>query len=158
MNLELGEIRDLTGAEKRSVPLPPSNCCCVCVPYKYVVTKPFRVTMSDEKQVVVPVGFLSDGATGAPDTGVSWIFHDYLYAYQKWLNRKPCSRKEADQLMSMILKQEKRKCYRFIFNLCSSMNCCGVFSRAFRNRPKKEPKLAQELFASSTDFNNSSQA
>lgn len=85
--------------------------------YKYFTKGIFSVRFTIKRfgeidcRVDIPAGFLTDGSTGGPDYGISWLFHDYLYATHKvvntWSGRQiPCTREEADALMTAILQYE----------------------------------------------------
>lgn len=100
--------------------------------YKYVVTKEYSIKLGDNR-LRIPKGFLTDGATGGPDWGTSWMYHDYLYGTHGWDNGVKICRREADDIMCRVLKEEKRPFYRFLFKAVSRLNPFGLFSRAWRN-------------------------
>ncbi len=83
-----GELRELTDEEKEGYKTA----------YNYTTTSEFKYECRD-KEICVPIGFLTDGSSGGPDYGSSWLFHDYLYACHKFTTGQDCSRMEADQLM-----------------------------------------------------------
>lgn len=99
--------------------------------YYYVVQTPFIVTI-DGKQLTVPEGFLTDGASGGPDvTPAAWVCHDYLYAGGKFDNDEAPSRAEADKLMYDILMTHLMYRYARTFWWLSKMNPLWSFSRAW---------------------------
>lgn len=102
------------------------------VAYKWVVKSSFEYKFED-KSISVPVGFLSDGATMAPDCGSSWIFHDYLYAIHKFTSGQTCTRENADKLMHQILKNERLNLYSFFFDWASYFNPFYAFSSAWKS-------------------------
>jgi hypothetical protein len=108
--------------------------------YKYATIGKFKIEFTlrkksevSECKVTVPHNFLSDGADVAPDWGVSWLFHDYLYATHAVKKRNfecargsgekvfvvrsrsklstekkiQISRKTADKIMSEVLRVEQ---------------------------------------------------
>jgi hypothetical protein len=126
MEITIGEYRKLTKDEK-----------CKFPQMKYVVTKPFELRSTENKwHVCVPVGFLTDGSSGGPDLGCSWMFHDLLYCRQMHDNGRPCSRAEADCLMSCVLKWERRWVYYPVFNVVVRVVPC-LFARAWRAARKR---------------------
>eukprot|EP01029_Cantina_marsupialis_P005414 TRINITY_DN1586_c0_g1_i3.p1 TRINITY_DN1586_c0_g1~~TRINITY_DN1586_c0_g1_i3.p1 ORF type:complete len:226 (+),score=44.45 TRINITY_DN1586_c0_g1_i3:61-678(+) len=89
----------------------------------YVITKEFRITLSTGESVVVPKGFVCDGASGlekiqdvcrkygvdfdgVPDFGNGWVFHDYLYYTHKFVSGKTCSRKTADAILEAVMEKD----------------------------------------------------
>lgn len=103
MNIIVGSYRKLTAEEKEKYS-----------DFSLVITEEY-IYECDDKKIIVPVGFLSDGATWAPDLGCSWIFHDYLYATHKYCNDILCTFDEANKIMANILAHEKRHTYRYLF-------------------------------------------
>lgn len=100
----------------------------------YVVIQSFRCTWTDGnviRQVTVPRGFVSDGATDAPDKGTGWLYHDYLYTVTRWDDQTQCSRQEADQLMALILETEGFLFYARGFRLVAACDPCHAFSHRF---------------------------
>jgi len=62
-----------------------------------------------EKQVVVPKGYESDGATGAVDIySRGWWVHDVLCETGKWGDGTPCNNWQASQVLQDILDKEGR--------------------------------------------------
>lgn len=131
-NLERGTIRELTDEEK----LLPK---CVENNYKWVVENEYRYTTNGHT-ITVPVGFLTDGSTGGPDVGCSWLFHDWLYSYHKYDDNVDCTREEADRIMAKILEMENRPFYYKVFTFVTSNNCCWCFSRSWREGGNKGPQ------------------
>ena len=80
----------------------------------------------------MPKGFLTDGSSGGPDWGCSWLFHDFLYATHAaeghWYTRE-----EADQLMYDILAFERHTGYKYLFKFALWLNPFYAFSRAWTN-------------------------
>ena len=61
------------------------------------------------KRVSVPVGYLSDGATGAIDIySRSWWVHDKLCDTGVWHDGTPCTNWQASTVLSDILRSEGR--------------------------------------------------
>ena len=58
------------------------------------------------KWITVPQGFHYDGATCAPNVGLSFIFHDWLFAYGRFDNGTPIKWREANLVMSDIMSDE----------------------------------------------------
>lgn len=99
--------------------------------FKYITTKPYHFHKGNTK-ITVPTGFLTDGATGVPDWGNSWVFHDYLYGTHSYSSGEVICRRDADRVMSCVLKKEGRLFYRAAFRVISRLNPFGLFSRAWR--------------------------
>jgi hypothetical protein len=77
---------------------------------KYLLLHPivYRSPRYD-KVVVVPPGYISDGATGAEDiVSISWFVHDILCASGTWDDRTPCSNWQASWVLHDILLSEGR--------------------------------------------------
>jgi len=126
LNLGYGEYRKLTYDEKKSIQGYSSRR------YKYVVTKPFTLVENDTR-LTIPRGFLTDGSTGGPDWGCSWVYHDYLYCSHGYNSGERIDRRDADRLMSIILKTERRPIYRAVFRFLSKLNPFRLFSKAWIN-------------------------
>jgi hypothetical protein len=61
------------------------------------------------KIATVPVGYISDGATGAEDiASESWFVHDILCARGKWDDGTKCSNWQASWVLHDILLSEGR--------------------------------------------------
>jgi len=99
--------------------------------YRYVITEPYelQVYTSDGKDIkrtiIVPVGAIFDGDTAVSvlygkDTKFNlqnnaWVYHDYLYRTHLFIDGSVCSRKLADDIMVLYLKQyDKLSIYGFI--------------------------------------------
>lgn len=121
-----GEVRELTEEEKEKYKGV----------YKYVTLSTFQY-IDREKKVVVPPGFLTDGSTGGPDYGSSWIFHDYLYATHHFEDGIECTREEADEIMVNILLNERLTWYMSVVALATKYNILWKFSRAWKNSYKR---------------------
>lgn len=120
LSVVYGEIRRLTLNEKRHYPL-----------YKYVTEGESKYTYGDHT-IVVPKDFLTDGSSGGPDYGRSWLFHDYLYATHQFTSGQECTRKEADRVMERVLRHENIGWYCWAFVKVSKINPFWLFSRAWR--------------------------
>jgi hypothetical protein len=94
MNYERGTYRLLTEDEKLQY----------TTKYKYVILTPYRYEF-ENRVVLVPRGFLTDGSTESPDYGSSWIVHDFIYATHKFLDGTSCTEKEANEIMIQINQQ-----------------------------------------------------
>lgn len=128
--------------------------------YKITFTMEWSDGRTDECKVVIPHNFLTDGADVAPDVGISWLFHDYLYATHRVTKRKfncargtnikfvegkknidenniAISRKEADEIMSEILKYEKEWEFKIGFDVVSECNFAGLFARSWEKSGKR---------------------
>ena len=101
-------------------------------PYRWVVVEPYQCTWRC-RTVHVPVGFLTDGATGGPDLGSSWVFHDFLYATHRFTTGEECCREEADALMYMILMCEGYPLYAHLFRLAIFINPLWCFNYAWKS-------------------------
>lgn len=97
--------------------------------YKYIVTNEYTCIYND-KQIVVPIGFKSNGATGGPDIGWSWLFHDYLYLTHQFADGSTCDRQLADKIMYDILIYENLKLYAYSFKITTKLFPC-LFERAW---------------------------
>lgn len=95
--VKYGRIRPLTREERSYLPAGRH--------YTLVVTEPYFYQRGYDI-ILVPKGFLSDGATLAPDIGRSWIYHDYLYATHCYRGERYCSRREADRVLCDIASHE----------------------------------------------------
>lgn len=61
------------------------------------------------KQVTIPPGYLSDGATGAIDiASESWWVHDRLCDTGTWDDGTPCTNWQASAVLGDILRAEGR--------------------------------------------------
>lgn len=96
----------------------------------YMVLTPYQLKWSG-KTLTVPRGFVSDGATMAPDWGWAWIFHDFLYKYKRFDDGTDCSRKEADDIFAAISKQDGHFIFSPLFRLAAQCNCCFLFTRSW---------------------------
>lgn len=62
-----------------------------------------------KKGVTIPPGFVSDGATFAPDIdSKGWWFHDWLKDIKQWDDGSYCSNWQASWVLSDILREEGR--------------------------------------------------
>lgn len=132
--------------------------------YKYFTEGEYVVEFTLERggetlacRVSVPEGFLSDGDSGGPDRGLSWLFHDYVYATHSFARSQDgssalidCSRCEADELMSEILKIETistlkwyTRLYERGFTIVSKMNVLWLFSKAWYSSGARGPEFIE---------------
>jgi len=59
------------------------------------------------REVTVPVGFYSDGATDAVDVDSdAWWVHDVLCRYGRWDDGTPCTNWQASTVLNDILKRD----------------------------------------------------
>ena len=77
---------------------------------KYINTETFRYfSPRYQKEVVVPAGYKSDGATGAIDiSSKGWWVHDVLCDTGEWEDGTPVSNWQASRVLSDILAEEGR--------------------------------------------------
>ena len=137
LDIKSGEIRELTREERKKSKTS----------YKYVTLSKFEYlkTFNDEKyNIIVPKGFLTDGSTGGPDYGTSWMFHDYLYSTHKFSSGQDCTRKEADNVMVEVLKHERLNLYRrVVIKLTNSITLGWLFRKAWRNSGDRGPEFLE---------------
>lgn len=88
--------------------------------FKYVVMKPCICTYGD-RTITAPKGFMTDGATFAPDLGISWLIHDVLYARHACDDGEPITRREADLIMYHLLEFERHHIYKRLMWFTSYM-------------------------------------
>lgn len=136
MQITLGSYRKLTKDERERYP----DC-------KYAIVSEYKLQcLCRNWMVVVPVGFVCDGSTGGPDCGVSWIFHDWLYANQHFSNGIPCDRKAADQIMACVLRHERRYLYWLGYKLA-----LRIFRAQFREAWEKGAERAARILGNDDD-------
>lgn len=116
--VNMGRLRRLTKAERSEYPKMKYIVCDECV---------FEI---DDNRIVIPRGYLSNGANFAPDTGFSWVAHDYLYGEHCFEDGSVCTREIADEIMYEILKFENHQVYAFIFKLATKIAPC-IFKRSW---------------------------
>jgi len=136
-----GTIRTLTKEEKENHQTP----------YKWAVVHPYTYKCGD-RSITVREGFLTDGATGGPDFGGSWVFHDYLYASHQFDDGEACSRVEADQVMQNVLTKEREEdavicatyagCFRLGVSQISYWNPFWCFTRAWNSSGARGPEYS----------------
>lgn len=132
VTIECGSIRRLTCEEK--------SIYSKCTKYEWVVTEPYLCKWGRHR-ILVPVGFLSDGATEAPDLGISWLFHDWLFATHKFEGGECCSFKQANDLMSAILAKEGRNMYDLVFNMVVFVNPFRGLTDAWKSSGERGPEF-----------------
>ena len=116
-----GTLRPLTEIEKLTYPK-----------YKYITMSAFSYRKGD-RYIEIPKGFLTDGSSGGPDYGSSWLFHDYLYATHCFTRGGRCTREQADIVMENVLQSERMIFYCWIFVKLAKLNPFWLFSRAWKN-------------------------
>lgn len=126
-----GSLRALTVEERGGV-------CCGRSAYKYIVTSPYILKWYD-KTLVVPRGFVTDGSSGGPDYGTSWLYHDYLYSTHKFSSGEYCTRADADRLMADVLATDRMYAYCRVFLLASRLNPFWLFSHSWTTSGKRGP-------------------
>lgn len=131
VKITTGDLRELTADEK-----------IIHKPYCYVITEDW-VCKTHKGIVTVKRGFLSDGASGGPDYGCSWIFHDWLYSTHKYDDGTEISREEVDNLMKTILTLECMGWYVWIFNKLSVWNIFYLFSKAWASSGARGPEFLE---------------
>ncbi len=114
-----GTLRPLTGVERIIYPK-----------YKYVTTSEFSYRKGGH-YIEIPKGFLTDGSSGGPDYGSSWLFHDYLYATHCFTEGGRCTRKQADNVMENVIRRERLTFYCWIFAKLAKFDPFWLFSRAW---------------------------
>lgn len=139
IKLVKGTVRNITHEEKKRYKTA----------YKYAVVEPYEY-YNGNFCIIVKEGFLTDGATGGPDFGCSWMFHDYLYATHEFTSGQPCTREQADEVMETIIKKEREEesilasCYAVSFKYAVSKlsywNPCWCFSRAWNSSGERGPE------------------
>ena len=126
-----GTIRRLTREEQLLYP-----------GFKYATINESRYK-DDNCEIIVPSNYLNDGSSGGPDYGRSWLFHDYLYCTHKFADGTPCTRAEADKIMSKILLFENLRIYNFLFTTIVKLNPFWIMSRAWNTSGKRGPILLE---------------
>jgi len=125
--MTLGTIRELGALEK-----------ALNQPFQYVVEDAFCCWLDNGMTIRIPRGFLTDGSSGGPDWGWSWLIHDYLYAAH------PCTRKDADDIMCAVLQYERHFGYKWLFKAALWINPLWAFSRAWKNSGQRGVTLLEE--------------
>lgn len=71
----------------------------------YEVIKAYRYySLRYNRYLSIPLGFYSDGATGAKDVDSDgWIVHDYICRYAKWDDSTPIDNWTASTVLADIL-------------------------------------------------------
>lgn len=135
-----GLLRPLT-LEESAHPVCAKNGYC------WVVTRPFILKTSDPSiSITVAAGFLTDGATGGPDIGYAWLFHDWLYATHMLDSGETCTRELADNIMSMVLQDENMTTYDAVFVWLRRMNLCWCFTRAWTSSGTRGAQTYEAIF------------
>lgn len=129
-----GRVRPLNPAEKERAKSR--------APYRYVVVDEHTLQWRGHS-VCVPAGFLTDGSSGGPDYGRSWLYHDFLYATHKFSDGAPCSRAQADRLMREVLAAENHRVYSRVFGVLSRANPFWLFSKAWASSGARGPEYLE---------------
>lgn len=108
--------------------------------YKYATCGEAIWVSKNGEKIVIPKGFLTDGSTGGPDVGFSWLFHDYLYATHKICDRQ-ITKREADKIMCNILKYERASLLKKLVGLIFKWNPFGLVSRAWNASGARGPEF-----------------
>lgn len=130
-----GAIRELTAGESEEV--NQGKCCSK---YRYVVVSAYTLIWKG-RTLCVPAGFLTDGSTGGPDYGTSWLYHDWLYSTHQFSSGEACTREEADELMGDVLAADRMYAYCKAFLILSKMDPFGLFSASWDSGEEKDPFL-----------------
>lgn len=80
------------------------------------------------RDVTVPVGYVSDGATGAPDlmSRASWI-HDWLCDNKAWQDGTPCNHWQRSMVIGDVLAEEGHSVRRWTWPLATWLaGVCGM--------------------------------
>lgn len=162
--IKCGDLIELTDSEIEICRNMSKNKTCYKYSTKGVYSVEFLLVRASglHCRVDIPSGFLTDGSSGGPDYGLSWLFHDYLYATHEvvntWSNRKiSCTRQEADALMSAVLRYESSKeksegdagmslfakFYRTGFSWLSYWNIGWLFSEAWESSGTRGAEFAE---------------
>lgn len=121
LQLILGSIRKLTDDEKELISQKIPNHGYIYV----VLSECVYIDTRKKHQIVIPEGFLTDGCSGPiPNYGRSWLFHDYLYATHSYADKSPVTRKEADNVMKVLLNYEN---FHFAGWLSCRVACLNPF-------------------------------
>lgn len=131
-----GAIRELTADESEEA--NQGKCCFG--KYRYVVTAPYVLTWKG-KTLSVPVGFLTDGSSGGPDYGTSWLYHDWLYSAHRFSSGEACTRAEADELMGDVLTADRMHAYCKALLFLSKKDPFGLFSDSWSSGGEKGPQF-----------------
>lgn len=101
-------------------------------PYKWCTMGLAEWKVNETEKIIIPKGFLTDGSSGGPDFGFSWLFHDFLYRTHKIQGRQ-ITRQEADKIMFEIMKFERvNKMYRQIVKIIFKLNPFFLCSKAWK--------------------------
>lgn len=81
-----------------------------CPPFKYVAMEEKRYySKRYNKSILVPLGYLSDGATDAPDiNSFAWWVHDVLCDSGTFEDGTKCTNWQASMILKDILREEGR--------------------------------------------------
>jgi len=103
----------------------------------------------------IPKGFMSDGATSAPDLGIAWMFHDWLYYTHKCIEidretgeekEVEVSRKLADDFLLDIMRIEGYTFLSWIYKKVFRWNLLGKPSKGWNKSGRTGPTLYDDLF------------
>lgn len=108
--------------------------------YKYATCGECSWTRENGEKIIIPKGFLTDGLTGGPSVGFSWLFHDWLYATHK-IGDRIITKKEADKIMCQILKYERASILRKFVGFIFKLNPFWLVSRAWKTSGRRGPQF-----------------
>ena len=73
--------------------------------YTVVTLKTFTSTRYNKK-ITPPIGFKCDGATWAPNLGLGWLYHDWMFKHGKFDDGTPITWRQANRIMLDIMELE----------------------------------------------------
>jgi hypothetical protein len=142
LQLILGPVRKLTDDEQKRISekIPDQN-------FRYVVlSECVYIDTRRKHKIVIPEGFLTDGCSGPiPDYGRSWLFHDYLYASHCYEDNIPITRKEADNVMKVLLNYEHFHFAGWISCRVACLNPFYLWSKAWDSSGKRGPVYLKDF-------------
>lgn len=130
-------IRRLTDTERNTVYQKTGNR------YKWVTEGEMSWKHGDEI-IKVPKGFLADGSSGGPDVTDSWMVHDWLYRVHK-ISDRPCTRREADDVMIDILKYQRHGWYAWVVSCIFKTNPFWLVSNAWETSGSQGPQFIDKI-------------
>lgn len=114
-------------------------------PYKWCTMGLAEWKVSETEKIIIQRGFLTDGSSGGPDNGFSWLFHDFLYCTHKIQGRQ-ITRQEADKILFEIMKFERaNKVYRQIVKAIFKLNPFWLCSKAWNESGRRGAEYIHSL-------------
>lgn len=99
-----------------------------------------------DRLIVVPKGFCTDGSSKSPDSGISWLFHDYLYATHRFNNETgDCTKIEADEIMKAILVFERMYLFKKVYTVVTKLDPLSLMTKAWRNSGERGMVIINNL-------------